>query len=181
MKILFSSKMHDILGFAAEEALRTGWKTAGVDHLMLGLLRDRHNNACKALLDSGIDLDDMKLRIDELVFRDEPAALGEADSVHPTKAAAETIKMSAYQALRFGSSTIRSAHLLLAIILSRTTVSSTYLRQHGIAYDGLQEHMEKQGMLHDFTEHASVVITEEIVGAIGEQLTNLISSSGLAS
>ena len=86
MKILFSSKMHDILGFAAEEALRTGWKTAGVDHLMLGLLRDRHNNACKALLDSGIDLDDMKLRIDELVFRDEPAALGEADSVHPTKA-----------------------------------------------------------------------------------------------
>ena len=60
-------------------------------------------------------------------------------------------------------------------------MSSTYLRQHGIAYDGLQEHMEKQGMLHDFTEHAPVVITEEIVGALGEQLTNLISSSGLAS
>ena len=155
--------------------------SVGAGAYLLGLLRDRHNNACKALLDSGIDLDDMKLRIDELVFRDEPAALGEADSVHPTKAAAETIKMSAYQALRFGSSTIRSAHLLLAIILSRTTVSSTYLRQHGIAYDGLQEHMEKQGMLHDFTEHAPVVITEEIVGAIGEQLTNLISSSGLAS
>lgn len=181
MRIRFSNKMHDILGFTAEEALRTGYRMAGVDHLMLGLLRDRDNNACKALLATGIDLDDMKLRIDELIFRDEPSAIGEAESVHPTRAAAETIKVSAMQALRYDSLTIRTAHLLLAIILAEHSVSSTYLRQHGTDCAVLQEYMEKQGMLHDYTEHAPAIITDKIAGALGEQLTNLISSSGFAS
>ena len=41
--------------------------------------------------------------------------------------------------------------------------------------------MNEKGMLHEATEHAPVIIDEKIVGALGEQLGNLISSSGFPS
>lgn len=177
MKLRFSDKMHDILGLAAEEALRTGYKMAGIDHLMLGMLRDRSNNACRALEESGIDLDSMKENLDRLIFRDTAAAYSETDSVRPTKAAAEVLKLSGYEALKAGSHTIRTAHFLLAICRTDGSASSSYLRSHKVEYEHLQRSMQKKGMLRDVTEHAPAIITDEIAGALGEQLSNLISSS----
>ena len=118
MRLRFSDKMHDVLGFTAEEALRTGWRAAGVDHLMLGLLRHRDNDACRALTESGIDPGDLKRSLDEHLFRPEPLNFGEPETVHPTRAAAEVIRLSGYEALKHGSGTIRTVHLLLAISLS---------------------------------------------------------------
>ena len=79
MRLRFSDKMHDVLGFTAEEALRTGWRAAGVDHLMLGLLRHRDNDACRALTESGIDPGDLKRSLDEHLFRPEPLNFGEPE------------------------------------------------------------------------------------------------------
>lgn len=178
MRIRFSDKMHDVLALAAEEALRTGYKTAGVDHLMLGLLRHRDNNACRALKNSGIDLDMMKHCIDEQIFRDTATGYNELETVHPTKAAQEVLKISGYEALKSGSHTVRTAHFMLAISRSEGNASSNYLKSHNVIYDTLRSDMEKKGMLRDIAEHAPSAITEEIAGALGEQLSRLISSSG---
>lgn len=177
MTIRFSDKMHDILGLAAEEALRTGYKMAGVDHLMLGLLRDRDNNACRALAESGIDLDAMKKSLDSLIFRESPVFYSETETVHPTKAAAETLKLSGYEALKAGSHTIRTAHFLLAICRTEGNASSCYLKSNRVEYDALRLRMQKKGMLRDITEHAPYAFTEEMAGALGEQLSRLVSSS----
>lgn len=181
MKIRFSDKMHDILRLAAEETLRTGHTTAGADHLMLGLLRDRDNDACRALGGLGIDLDDMKKSIDKQIFRDEPAPFGELDSVYPARGAIEVIQISTYEALKLGSSTIRTSHFLLALSIFPESASYGYLEAHGLGSGELEAFMSEKGMLRDVTEHAPVVISDEIIGALGEQLTNLLSSSDFAS
>lgn len=181
MRLRFSDKMHDVLGFTAEEALRTGWRAAGVDHLMLGLLRHRDNDACRALTESGIDPGDLKRSLDEHLFRPEPLNFGEPEAVHPTRAAAEVIRLSGYEALKHSSGTIRTVHLLLAISLSEGSASSEYLLDRGAGHEILEKKMNEKGMLHEATEHAPVIINEKIVGALGEQLGNLISSSGFPS
>ena len=45
MTIKFSNEMLSILGYARDEAMRTGSYGVGADHIVLGLLRHRDNNA----------------------------------------------------------------------------------------------------------------------------------------
>ncbi len=181
MKLRFSDKMHDILDIVVEETLRTGYRSAGVDHLMLGLLRDRDNNACRALSGLKVDLDDMKRSLDSEIFLEEPVPSAWTQSVHATREAGEVIKIAAAEAYRNGSGTIRTAHFMLAIAIFPESASRRYLKDRGISAESLERHMSEKGMLRDITEHAPIIITDKIAGALGEQLDRLLSSSDLPS
>lgn len=181
MKIRFSDKMHHILDLAVEETLRTGHGRADVDHLMLGLLRDRDNNACRALCLMKLDLDDMKRSLDDAVFLSEPVKFDEPESIHPTREAVEVIRMSVLEALRNNCSTVRDEHLLLAIAIFPRSASRNYLMEHGISAESLETFLMEKGMLREDAEHESVKIAPEVLRALGEQLGNLLSSSDLSS
>lgn len=181
MKIRFSDKMHHILDLAVEETLRTGHGRADVDHLMLGLLRDRDNNACRALCLMKLDLDDMKRSLDDAVFLSEPVKFDEPESIHPTREAVEVIRMSVLEALRNDCRTVRDEHLLLAIAIFPRSASRNYLMEHGISAESLETFLMEKGMLREDAEHESVTIAPEVLRALGEQLGNLFSSSDLSS
>lgn len=181
MKIRFSDKMHHILDLAVEETLRTGHGRADVDHLMLGLLRDRDNNACRALCLMKLDLDDMKRSLDDAVFLSEPVKFDEPESIHPTREAVEVIRMSVLEALRNDCSTVRDEHLLLAIAIFPRSASRNYFMEHGISAESLETFLMEKGMLREDAEHESVTIAPEVLRALGEQLGNLLSSSNLSS
>lgn len=181
MKIRFSDKMHHILDLAVEETLRTGHGRADVDHLMLGLLRDRDNNACRALCLMKLDLDDMKRSLDDAVFLSEPVKFDEPESIYPTREAVEVIRMSVLEALRNDCSTVRDEHLLLAIAIFPRSASRNYLMEHGISAESLETFLMEKGMLREDAEHESVTIAPEVLRALGEQLGNLFSSSDLSS
>lgn len=181
MKIRFSDKMHHILDLAVEETLRTGHGRADVDHLMLGLLRDRDNNACRALCLMKLDLDDMKRSLDDAVFLSEPVKFDELESIHPTRDAVEVIRISVLEALRNDCSTVRDEHLLLAIAIFPRSASRNYLMEHGISAESLENLLMEKGMLREDAEHESVTIAPEVLRALGEQLGNLFSSSDLSS
>ena len=165
---------------AAEEALRTGHKMADVDHLMLGLLRDRNNNACRTLADYGIDLEGMKFDIDSHIFKESPIFFDEAEAVHPTEAATEVLKISGYEAIKHGSKTINTSHFLLAISKYSECISSKYLSTHNIGYMLLKKAMEKKGMLNEIPDSLAHMKNEVII-ALGEQLTNIISTPDIPS
>ena len=52
-----------IMEYAREEAVRTGWMNISTEHLMLGMIRHGHNEACRFLTDSGISLTQLKSMI----------------------------------------------------------------------------------------------------------------------
>lgn len=84
MQIKFSDEFNNIAFRARNEALRTGCIGIGADHLALGLLRHRHNDACLTLEEFGIDLKEFKKFIDARVFQEKhSASLTRKDSDRP--------------------------------------------------------------------------------------------------
>ena len=49
MEIKISDELNTIIGYAREEALRTGSYGIGPDHLFLGIIRHADNDACRTL------------------------------------------------------------------------------------------------------------------------------------
>ena len=70
MEIKFSAELQTILCYARDEAMRTGSYGLGADHIALGLLRHRDNDACRVLTACGVDLEALKQAIDERIFAD---------------------------------------------------------------------------------------------------------------
>lgn len=175
MQIKFSIELSTVLGYASDEAMQTGHRAAGADHLMLGLLRHRENDACKTLEALGADLRQMKEAIDREVFTGQEVAYQERDGIHPSKPALRTVSTAVYEALKTGITEVGPAHLLLA--LSRTTGTATRneLESLGIDYDRIRAYMCGKGILLRMEETVPVH-TEEILGALGEQLTSLFGS-----
>ena len=65
MRENFSKGIRKILKLAKEEAVRLSQSSIGSEHLLLGVLKDSKGNACLILKSIGIDIEQMKLSIEE--------------------------------------------------------------------------------------------------------------------
>jgi ATP-dependent Clp protease ATP-binding subunit ClpC len=61
----FSQKIKDVLAYSREEAIRLGNSAINPDHLFLGILRDGEGEAINLLLSQGLDLSDIKKKMDK--------------------------------------------------------------------------------------------------------------------
>lgn len=175
MQIKFSDEFNNIAFRARNEALRTGCIGIGADHLALGLLRHRHNDACLTLEEFGIDLKEFKKFIDARVFQEKALSLIDQERLRPTKAAAALVSVAGYEALKSGSTELLSTHLLLALARSENTASAAYLSSNSLSYEILLEEMKRAGRLKEDTKIQTPPI-EEAASALGEQLTNILAS-----
>jgi len=56
MEAKFSKSVNDVFTYSREEALRLNHDTLGVEHLVLGMVRERTGMALKVLVSLDIDL-----------------------------------------------------------------------------------------------------------------------------
>lgn len=176
MEIKFSQELCTVIDYSRDEAMRTGSYGMGIEHLMLGILRQRDNDACRALSGIGIDPDALKDSIDKLVFHDNPVPYCDRQAVVPTKAAKAALSLAGFEALRFNIHSVRAVHLMLAICRNPLNAISGMLYSQGADYDTIMDFMHRHGML----EEAKGMVTpapESMLGALGEQLTRLYSAS----
>ena len=177
MVIKFSQEMLTILGYARDEAMRTGSYGIGADHIVLGLLRHRDNNACRALEACGIDLPELKLTVDRSVFADRAVPWADRARVRPTRAAGALLSVAAYEMLRSAQTEILSSHLLLALMRSEKGAAVDFLRQAGLDYDQVYALMRDHHFVLPRQERqAPLPKVEDLLGPLGEQLTNLFGS-----
>ncbi len=177
MNINLSDEFKTIISYARDEAMRTGHYGIGADHLMLAILRQSGNSACKLLGGQGLDLEDFKLSIDRVIFRDKAIPYFDSDRVRPTRSAAGVISLAAYESLRSGQDAIYATHLLLAVSRAEDSASRTYLTEHGLGYSALRERLTESGLLAAEPSGTQPGM-EEIAAALGEQLGRLFSESG---
>ena len=59
----FSARAKDVLSFSREEALRLGNDYLGVEHILLGILREGEGLAIKLLLEFHVDLQRVRLEL----------------------------------------------------------------------------------------------------------------------
>ena len=166
MEIKFSPELLTILSYARDEAMRTGHYGIGADHLVLGLLRHRDNDACRALAACGIDADALKEAIDGRVFTDRSVPWQDQSLVRPTRGAAALLSAAAYEALKYGQSRILSSHFLLALIRADRPAALDYARLYAL----MREH---HFVLPRQEQETPLPRVEDLLGPLGEQLTRL--------
>jgi ATP-dependent Clp protease ATP-binding subunit ClpC len=147
MEIKISQVLNTIIGFAREEAMRTGSYGISPDHLFLGILRHGNNNAANAIKDMDIDVQELKQFIDNKIFTNEHIPYSEIENITLSRGAQNVLNITILEATRLRTATADSQHLLLALCRITGSYSQTYLREHGIDYGRILTFMEKTGYL----------------------------------
>lgn len=134
MEIKISDELNKIINFARQEAMRTGSYSIAPDHLFLGILRHGSNSACDALINLGINLDELKLFIDSKIFTNEQVPYSEFEHITFSRAAQNVLSITVLEATRMKSEIAGSGHLLLALCRGNSGYGYTYLWENGIEY-----------------------------------------------
>ena len=131
MKI--SQEFDTIVGFAREEAMRTGSYTIEADHLFLGILRHGGNPAVEALRALGVDTAACKAEIDALVFHDQGIPYTAEDGIRLGREGSNTVSLAIAEAMAEGADEAGAVHLLKAICKQEKCYGGEYLRKRGIS------------------------------------------------
>ncbi len=138
MEAKFSPVVKDVITYSREEALRNGNNYIGIEHLLLGLIREGENLAIQILTQLGIDLNQIKRNIVKTTKGDLPANRS-IDSIPLVKQAERVLKITYLEAKLFNSDLIGAEHLLLSILKDHDNLATRLLHQQGIDYDLIKE------------------------------------------
>ncbi|MCI5059200.1 MAG: ATP-dependent Clp protease ATP-binding subunit, partial [Flavobacteriales bacterium] len=128
METNFSPRVKDVISYSREEALRLGHDYIGIEHFMLGMIREGEGLAIKILKLLDVDLAELRKQIEEAI---KPSKLSKTSSlvnVPLVKQAEKTLKITYLEAKLFKSNIIGTEHLLLSILKDDNNVVSRTLR-----------------------------------------------------
>ncbi len=137
MEIKVSEELNSIIGFARQEAMRTGNYTIEPDHLYLGMLRHRENNACEVLDRFGVNIEEFKRVIDERIFTAESISFSEIEHITLSRSSQNILSFTILEATRAKARTATPWHLLLALSMDIRCCGTNYLRSAGVDYERL--------------------------------------------
>lgn len=142
MEAKFSAEVKEVLSNSTEEALRLNHETVGIEHLVLGLLRDNDNMAVKILKE--LDAKPVVLRKKiERSMADRPVFTHlKSKSLNLTKQAEKILKVMVLEAKVYKSDEIGTEHLLLAILKNDDNIISQIFNDEGIDYHLFKLEME---------------------------------------
>ena len=149
MKINISDELHSIINFSREEAMRTGSYGIAPDHLYLGIIRHRENTAVDTLRGLSVDIDEMKLFIDDRIRTNEHIPYAEADRVTFSRGAQNILSFTILEATKVHCSNASSQHLLLALTHQSDSYGSTYLRDLGTDYHSVYRYLDNNDLLDE--------------------------------
>ena len=65
----YSERMLTVLEYVNDEAIRLGDETVGVEHLILGMIREGEGSAVKTLNVLGLEMPDLRAIIEEVISK----------------------------------------------------------------------------------------------------------------
>ncbi|MFN3918517.1 MAG: ATP-dependent Clp protease ATP-binding subunit [Flavobacteriales bacterium] len=141
MEAKFSPRVKDVITYSREEALRLGHDYIGIEHLLLGIIREGEGVAIKIIKRSGIDLKELRKDIEGAlkVSTNKNATLGNIPLV---KQAEKVLKITLLEAKLFKSNLIGTEHLLLAILKDEDNIATQTLNKFSMDYDKVKENLE---------------------------------------
>lgn len=114
---------------AQEESRLLGHDYIGTEHLLLGLLSERDGVGARALSDLGVELQDVRDEVNEII-----GARGETPVGHIpfTPRAKKVLELSLREALQLGHNYIGTEHVLLGLIREGEGVAAQVLIGRGL-------------------------------------------------
>jgi len=141
MEAKFSQRVKDVLIYSREEAHRLGNDYIGLEHLLLGIIREGEGLAVKILRNMGVDLSDLRKRI-EIAVASHKEMPSNPENLPLIKQAERALKITYLEAKVFNSELIGTEHLLLAILKDENNLVTKTLNGLGITYDLINEELK---------------------------------------
>lgn len=141
MEAKFSARVKDVISFSREEALRLGNSHIGVEHLLLGMLREGEGLGVKILKEFNLDLEDLRTKLEQSLLKNTTKHVNQ-ESIPLVKQAERVLKVTYLEAKLFKSPVIGTEHLLLSILKEDNNLACKILNRYGIIYDNVKDELE---------------------------------------
>src|SRR6201991_558023 len=141
MEAKFSPRVKDLITYSREEALRLGHDYIGIEHLMLGMIRDGDGVGMRLLKNLGIDSAELRRSIEQSLTPGLRKSNNLAN-IPLVKQAEKTLKLTYLEAKTFKSVQIGTEHLLLCILKENDNIVTKTLLKYGVDYDAARAELE---------------------------------------
>ena len=140
MEAKFSPRVREVITFSREEALRLEHNYIGVEHLLLGIIKEGEGTAIKIL--GGLNCDIQKLRklVEDSIKP--TSGKGTGSNMPLVKQAENILKITYLEAKIFKSPVIGTEHLLFSILKDEDNVATKSLHAFDIDYNIAKEEYE---------------------------------------
>jgi len=132
MEAKFSQRVKDVLNYSREEAIRLGNEYIGVEHLLLGILRDGDGRAIAILNNFTINLRDLRVMIEKAIQSE--SNIEDDKEIPLVRQAEKCLKRTYLEAKIFKSDLIKIEHLFLAILRDEDNVATRVIENLGLNY-----------------------------------------------
>ncbi|MDF1672898.1 MAG: ATP-dependent Clp protease ATP-binding subunit [Vicingaceae bacterium] len=134
----FSAKVKDVITFSKEEALRLGHDYIGVEHLLLGIIREGNGLAIKILSNLGVDIKELRKKI-ESSTKVGNGTSNQLSNIPLVKQAEKVLKITYLEAKVFKNNVIGTEHLLLSILKGEDNIATNALNALNVNYEAVKE------------------------------------------
>lgn len=141
MEAKFSPRVKDVITYSREEALRLGHDFIGIEHLMLGMIRDGDGVGMRLLKNLGVDAQELRRTIEQNLTPGIRKTNNLAN-IPLVKQAEKTLKLTYLEAKTFKSVQIGTEHLLLCILKDHDNIVTKTLLKSGVDYDAIRAELE---------------------------------------
>ena len=141
MDAKFSPRVKDVITFSREEALRLGHNYIGVEHLLLGIIREGEGTAVRILRGLKVDLSQLR-KVVETSIRSNTSKTTSQGNIPLVKQAEKILKITYLEAKIFKSAVIGTEHLLLSILKDEDNVATKSLHSFSVDYETAKDAFE---------------------------------------
>jgi len=147
MEAKFSPQVRDVIQYSREEALRLGHNYIGVEHLLLGLIREGESLAVKMLINLDVDLSRLRKMIEGSIKNSTTLAsnFNAPGQIPLVKQAERILKITYLEAKAYKASLVGTEHLLLSIMKDQDNVATKQLLALGVDYQAVKDELENIG------------------------------------
>ena len=142
MDAKFSPRVRDVITYSREEALRLGHNYIGIEHILLGLIREGEGNAIRILQRLEVDIDELRKVVEGSM---EPASAmrpPDKDKITLIKQAEKMLKITFLEAKLFKSPHIDTEHLLLSMLKDEDNLATRTLHKFHVDYESVKHEVD---------------------------------------
>ena len=136
----FTERARKVLSLAQDEAQRFNHNYIGTEHLLLGLVREGDGIAAKALMNLGVELEEVRRNVEFIVGRGDRIVLGE---IGLTPRAKKVMELAVDEARRMNHHYVGTEHLLLGLIREGEGIAGGVLVSMGITLERARDEVHR--------------------------------------
>jgi ATP-dependent Clp protease ATP-binding subunit ClpC len=160
MEAKFSPKVKEVISFSREEALRLKHDQIGIEHLLLGLIREGDGMAIKVLRSLDIDIALFRKKIEDAIKDRVTTIPGNVNSLPLTKQAEKVLKITLLEAKSMKQETVGTEHLVLSILKNKENIVTQLLSKWDVTYEVFRAELDFMQNEKDLNELTSELPNE---------------------